>query len=669
MDMWLQGFQVALSGSNPLLLLLGTVIGLVVGVLPAVGPSFGVTLALPFTYGLDPAAALILLCAIQSACAYGDSIASILVNVPGGPGTVASCWEGYPLTRQGRAGTALGIATGASFIGGIIGWLSFVLLAGPMTEFALIIGAPEYFVLGIMALALISIASKGETIKGLIMGCLGLLLGMIGSDPVTGMVYRFSFGLAQLEPGIEIVLGALAIFAIPQLVDMLEEGGTIAQISQIKDSVITGVLEVLKRPVTIIRAGIVGWLIGVMPALGTSAAGITSYLIEKRSSKHPEEYTHGSMEGLTAAEIGKGACILGDGITSLMLGVPGSVTWAILMAALIIHGVQPGPRFMTAGVLPYTVFAGLLLGQLAYFILGVLFVKYIAKVVYVPNQLLAPVVAVLCFLGAFAAKNYLFDIWIMVALGVFAFAANRSGFPTVPMILGFILTEIIEPNFHRALGVGFGSPLIFLQRPISAALVLITVIFLAWPWIADFIRKRRVVAKPAQAAEASSEIQLVDVLVEEEKEADTAEIVMGVVVISLLLLFLSVSLTYSPEVRLFPMIVSVTGLVLAVSRLVVAVRGKKLAFPSLSAVLARPKEGMAWSWTLALLVLYALAVPFLGLVVASGVFFVAVAFLSGYARGTRHWIIVAITTVAVLLCLMGASSVLRMELPAGIFGA
>ena len=175
MDMWIQGFQAALSGSNPLMLALGTVVGLVVGVLPAVGPSFGVTLALPFTYGLDPAAAMILLCAIQASCAYGDSIASILVNVPGGPGTVATMWEGYPLTRQGKAGTALGIATAASLAGGIIGWLSFVVLAGPMTAFAMMIGGPEYFVLGIMALALISLASKGETVKGVVMACLGLL--------------------------------------------------------------------------------------------------------------------------------------------------------------------------------------------------------------------------------------------------------------------------------------------------------------------------------------------------------------------------------------------------------------------------------------------------------------------------------------------------------------
>src|SRR5213593_1814332 len=468
MNVWLQGFQLALSGANLFFLLLGTCIGLIVGVVPVVGPSFGVTLALPFTTGMDSATAVIMLAAIQSAAAYGDSIASILINVPGGPGTVASMWEGYPMTRKGMAGTALGVATGASFVGGLLAWFSFVLLAAPMTAFALMIGAPEYFVLGIAALALISIASKGETIRGLIMGCMGLLLGMMGPDPVSGITYRFSFGIAALEPGIDIALGALAIFALPQLVTLLEEGGTIARVAEVKDSVLGGVIEAFRRPRSLIRGGIIGWLIGVLPALGTSAAGISSYLIEKKFSKERDQFGQGSIDGLTAAEVGKGACVLGDGITSLLLGVPGSVTWAILMAALIVHGIQPGPRFMTAGVLPYTVFAGLLLSQLMYFVIGIL-----------------------CFLGAYVTKNYVFDIWIMVVLGVFAMSVERNGYPTVPMILGFILADLIEANFHRALAIGFGSYSVFFERPISLVMIVLVFLFGARPWAMEFYRRRR----------------------------------------------------------------------------------------------------------------------------------------------------------------------------------
>src|SRR5215471_829901 len=481
MHLWLEAFQQAFSCANVFFLFLGTCIGLIVGVLPVVGPSFAVALALPFTIGMDSAASLILLTAMQSSCTFGDSIGSILLNVPGGPGTVASMWDGYPMTRQGRAGTALGIAAGASLVGGLVGWLSFVLLAAPMTAFALMIGPPEYFVLGIAALMLISIASKGETVKGLIMGCMGLLLGMIGADPVSGVTYRFSFGIPALEPGIEIALGALAVFAVPQLITMLEEGGEIGRVAEVKDSVLGGVIQAFRRPWSLLRGGLVGWLIGVLPALGTSAAGIASYLIEKKFSKEREQFGQGSMDGLTAAEVGKGACVLGDGITSLMLGIPGSVTWAILMAALIMHGVQPGPRFMTAGVLPYTVFAGLLLGQLMYFMIGILFVKHLTRIVYVPNTILAPIVAILCFWGAYVAKNYVFDIWIMVVLGLFAFGAQRTGHPTVPLILGFILANLVEANFHRALAVGFGSYAIFFERPISLVMIVVTGLFAAWP--------------------------------------------------------------------------------------------------------------------------------------------------------------------------------------------
>src|SRR5207245_1519624 len=191
--------------------------------------------------------------------------------------------EGYPMTRKGKAGTALGVATGASFVGGLLGWFSFVLLAAPMTAFALMIGAPEYFVLGVAALALISIASKGETVRGLIMGCIGLLLGMMGPDPVSGITYRFSFGIAALEPGIDIALGALAIFALPQLVTLLEEGGTIARVAEVKDSVLGGVIEAFKRTQSLIRGGLIGWLIGVLPALGESDAGVSSILIKKNN--------------------------------------------------------------------------------------------------------------------------------------------------------------------------------------------------------------------------------------------------------------------------------------------------------------------------------------------------------------------------------------------------
>ena len=648
MNLWFEGFQLALSGANLLFLLLGTCIGLIVGVIPVVGPSFGVTLALPFTSGMDPATAVILLAAIQSSAAYGDSIASILINVPGGPGTVASMWEGYPMTRKGKAGTALGIATGASFVGGLLGWLSFVLLAAPMTAFALMIGAPEYFVLGIAALALISIASKGETIRGLIMGCMGLLLGMMGPDPVSGITYRFSFGIAALEPGIDIALGALAIFALPQLVTLLEEGGTIARVAEVKDSVLGGVIEAFRRPQSLIRGGIIGWLIGVLPALGTSAAGISSYLIEKKFSKERDQFGQGSIDGLTAAEVGKGACVLGDGITSLLLGVPGSVTWAILMAALIVHGIQPGPRFMTAGVLPYTVFAGLLLSQLMYFVIGILLVKQLVRIVHVPTEILVPMVAILCFLGAYVTKNYVFDIWIMVVLGIFALGAERNGYPTVPMILGFILADLIEANFHRALAIGFGSYAVFFTRPISLVMIVLVFLFGARPWAMEFYRRRR------QGSRKTTE----------PLSVKSGEFYFGGAVTLILLIFLLSSFRYSSEVRLFPVIVSSAGLVLMAYWLLTTVSARKIERPISEDI--HSARGVPAILGVLLVAVYALLVPAAGFITASMSFFVLVMFLSRSGHESKRWKVVSVLTIAIGLFLLSFERLLQVNLPRGL---
>ena len=648
MNLWFEGFQLALSGANLFFLFLGTCIGLIVGVIPVVGPSFGVTLALPFTSGMGPATAVILLAAIQSSAAYGDSIASILINVPGGPGTVASMWEGYPMTRKGKAGTALGIATGASFVGGLLGWFSFVLLAAPMTAFALMIGAPEYFVLGIAALALISIASKGETIRGLIMGCMGLLFGMMGPDPVSGITYRFSFGIAALEPGIDIALGALAIFALPQLVTLLEEGGTIARVAEVKDSVLGGVIEAFRRPQSLIRGGIIGWLIGVLPALGTSAAGISSYLIEKKFSKERDQFGQGSIDGLTAAEVGKGACVLGDGITSLLLGVPGSVTWAILMAALIVHGIQPGPRFMTAGVLPYTVFAGLLLSQLMYFVIGILLVKQLVRIVHVPTEILVPMVAILCFLGAYVTKNYVFDIWIMVVLGVFALGAERHGYPTVPMILGFILADLIEANFHRALGIGFGSYVVFFARPISLVMIVLVFLFGARSWAMEVYRRRR------QGSRKTRE-PLTD---------KSGEFYFGGAVTLILLIFLLSSFRYSSEVRLFPVIVSSAGLVLMAYWLLTTMSDRKIKQPSSEDI--HSAGGVPAVLGVGLLGVYALLVPAAGFITASMSFFVLVMFLSRSRRESKRWRMVSVLTIAIGLFLLSFERLLQVNLPTGL---
>jgi hypothetical protein len=280
------------------------------------------------------------------------------------------------------------------------------------------------------------------------------------------------------------------------------------------------------------------------------------------------------------------------------------------------------------------------------------------KIVYIPNQILAPIIAILCFLGAYVAKNYVFDIWIMVALGIFAFFASRNGYPTVPMILGFILADLIEGNFHRSLGVGFGSPMIFVTRPIALVMLVITVVFIAWPWIVDFIKRRQVTS--------AKTIEVLSAITDEEvEEVSTGEIIMGGVVVAVLLVFLVTSFSYSAEVRLFPVIVCIVGLILSLYWLFVAVRTKKItrsAFTGLSV----GKGGMPWLIGLASLVVYALAVPVLGFLIASTLYFVLVPIFAGYKMANGRWKPIAATAVGVVLFLFVFTRFLQVDLPPGV---
>ena len=495
--MWLEAFATALQAQNVLYLLIGTGIGLVIGALPGLGPLFGVALMLPFTFGMPAATAIIFLVSIHAATAYGDSIASILINTPGGVGSVAACWDGYPLAKKGKAALALGISTFGSLLGGIIGWISLVLVAPILTAFAIQIGAPEYFMLGILALLLLAIAARGEHMRGLILGGVGLLLAFIGLDPIEGLNYRFTYGIPFLEDGLRLVPVTVGLFALSQAIVLSEQGGKIADIvDDIGGSVWEGIREVVRRPLTVIRGGIVGILLGIMPALGISTANIVAYFVEKRFSKEPDTFGHGNPAGLLAPETSKSACVVGDLIPTFTLGIPGSATTAILMVALVIHNLEPGPRFFLSGVAPYTVFAGILLAQFAFFISGMFLARYFAKIVLVPNALLVPSIVLLSFIGAYAMQNRIEDVVVTIVFGVVGYLLHKAKWPTACLVLGMVLGELIESNFHRALRIGDDTISIFFERPISLVLLIITVLFLVLPYLIPLVL-RVVKRKPA----------------------------------------------------------------------------------------------------------------------------------------------------------------------------
>ena len=657
--MWIEGFTNALSGMNVLWLLLGSAIGLVIGVLPALGANFGVALMLPFTFGMDPAGAMIMLCAIHAACNYGDSITSILLNVPGGPGTVATCWDGYPMAQQGRGGEALGIATLSSFIGGVTVWLMLALLVNPITKLALAFGAPEYFALVFMALGLVSVAAKGETLKGLIMACMGLALSAVGQDEVLGTTYRFTFGIPMLEAGIPIVVSTLGIFAIPQVIEMLEAGGSVAKCNEVKDSIIKGFLAPLRRPLTVLRAGAVGAFVGILPALGVALAGIASYLTEKKYSKEASQFGKGAPAGLVAAEVGKGACVVGDLIPTFTLGVPGSVTGAILMAALIMQGIEPGPKFLMSGSLPYTVFAGLLLAQATFLVTGVVVGKQLCRIAYVPNTLMAPILTVLVFLGAYATQNSGFDILLALVFGLFAHILGKIGYPVVCMVLGLILGPILEANFHRALGESLGSYAVFVTRPMAVGMFLITILFLVGPYLVHIYNRYRKGPR-GFIAEALDE--------EEAARSYKGECILLLLLLLVFAVFLIVARQYRPLVRLFPDLASSLGIGVAVWRLAIIISRVIKAHswgddPPAVPPFSFFSGSLSWQWSLVTLSGYVLAIYALGFLAASGVYIMGVLII---AFGRQMW---KRTILAALLTGLGVwllAKVVHIMLPLGL---
>ncbi|HVO92285.1 MAG TPA: tripartite tricarboxylate transporter permease [Terriglobales bacterium] len=460
----------------------GSAFGMVIGALPGLGPLFGVALMLPLTFGMPPATAIIFLTAVHAATAYGDSFASIMINAPGGVGSVASCWDGYPMAQQGKAGVAMGISTFGSFIGGVTGWISLVLLSPLLIMVAVHMGPPEYFMVAIMALSLLALASGEQPLKGLFLGGIGLLLSFIGRDPITAEA-RFTFGITYLEDGLPLAAVVLGLFALSQALVLSQEEGSISQFRTI-GNIWHGFLEVLKFPATVARASVVGIFMGVLPALGLSSANVVAYFVEKRAAKDPEKFGQGDSRGLLAPEIAKNACIVGDLIPTFALGIPGSSVTAIFLAAMIMHGLQPGPEFFSrSGALPYTVFAGILLAQVSFFIMGLLFARQFAKAVLIPNALLVPIIVVLSFVASLALRGDVEDIVVTFVFGFLGYLMSIYRYPAACVVLGLVLGDLVEANFQRSLLIGRGSYLIFFTRPLSLTLFILTVLMLVWPYL------------------------------------------------------------------------------------------------------------------------------------------------------------------------------------------
>jgi putative tricarboxylic transport membrane protein len=475
-----QGALLAFKWANLAALVGGTIWGLVIGALPALGSVYAVALLLPLTFYLPLDTSLILLVSSQISCIWGDSIASIVVNTPGGPASVASCWDGYPMARQGKAGMALGISLTATLIGGIVGWTFLVLVSRPVAAFSVKFGSPEYFLIGVLAISLVGVLAKGSMLKGILLGGLGVFMATIGMNPLTGTT-RFTFGTVYLLDGLPFVPVVLGLFAFAQIIRLMAGGGeSIAERVSPQDSPWRGIVESIRRPITIIRSSIIGFYIGVLPLLGINVANVLAYTIEKRSSKEPETFGQGNISGLLSAEVGKSCCLFGDLVPTFAIGIPGSPTSALFLSALMIQGVQPGAAFFK-GTLHWTVFVGFLMALVAVFLLGFPLLKPLSAIVRVPTGILVPVLTALTFTGAVATRSEIRDILVVIVFGVMGYIWDRKGYPLMCLVLGMLLGDMLEKNLLRSLAIGGWG--VFLSRPISAVLLIILVGYLTWPYL------------------------------------------------------------------------------------------------------------------------------------------------------------------------------------------
>lgn len=488
--MWIESLKIALSLDVMIYVVFGTVVGIIIGALPGLGPMFTLALFVSMTFVMTPAQALVFLAALYGSCVFGGSISSILLNTPGTPGSIATTFDGYPLAKKGEGGRALGAAATASFFGGIVGVAAVALLGPVLAELSLVLGPAEYFMLTLAGLSMVAVASQGDTTRGLIMAGLGLMLSFVGRDVITGAL-RFTLGTFYLEDGIDDVPLAIGLFAFSQALILANERGSIAGAkSESVSGIWQGIKDTIARPINVIRSSVIGVFLGILPGVGINAANFIAYLAEKSSSKKKDTFGKGNIAGVIAPESSNNACSLATLIPTFGLGIPGSNTSALFLAALMIHGITPGYDFYTAsGHLFATVIWGMVIAQFAFLILGLLGARYFVKVTQIPNALIVPGIVLLAFVGSFGGNREIMDVMLMIITGLLGYYLVIYKYPMACLILGSILGNLAEHNFNRALRISHGSYGIFFNRPVSLVLFIIIIFSISLPYIKPYLGK------------------------------------------------------------------------------------------------------------------------------------------------------------------------------------
>ena len=464
----LNGFAVALTFKHLAMCFLGVLMGQMVGVLPGIGPAAAIALLLPLTFGTDPTAAIILFAGIYYGAQYGGTLTSVLVSVPGESSTVMTSIDGYQLALQGRAGPALGIAAIGSFIAGTLGTVGLMLLAPALAQAALAFGPPEYFAL--VVLGLTALAAVGSSLlKGLVAGVAGLLVGTIGIDPQNGIA-RFDFGRTWLLDGVEFIVLTVALFGLGEVVASCVLGVQ-RPVADVKSALPTREdWRACRMP--ILRGTGIGFFVGVLPATGATIASFLAYIVEKKLAKDPSRFGKGAIEGVAAPEASNNAAAAGAMVPMFALGVPGSGTTAIILGALIMFGIRPGPElFAKNAELVWAVIASMYIGNVILLVLNLPLAGLFARLLRIPYQWLYPPILALCIAGVYSQSNSLEDCWLLAGFGVLGWLMKRYDWSMAPMVLGLVLGPMFETALRQSLTLSHASPAIFVTRPISAVLL------------------------------------------------------------------------------------------------------------------------------------------------------------------------------------------------------
>ncbi|MDN4609963.1 tripartite tricarboxylate transporter permease [Arthrobacter burdickii] len=486
----LNGFGVVLEPTNLLYCLLGVVIGMLIGVLPGLGPAATIAILLPLTYGIEPVTAIIMLSGIFYGAQYGGTITSVLLRLPGEASSVVTVFDGYALTKQGRAGTALGVAAIGSFVGGTVAIVGLTFLAPLVAGFALDFGPPEYTALALLGILLVATVSNGGRLKSLIAAAVGLLLATVGRDGFTGES-RFTLGSLELADGLDFVPIAMGIFGLGEILYNLEERHNKVSAPAKVANVWPSRKDLKQASGAIGRGSVLGFFLGILPGGGATLSSLAAYAMEKKRAKDPSRFGKGAIEGVAGPETANNAAATSSFIPLLTLGIPANATMAIIFGALLIQGVTPGPQLVQNDPeLFWGVVNSMYIGNILLLIMSIPLVGVFVRILRVRPAILAPVTVLITLIGVYTINNSIFDIWLVIFFGVIGYLMKKFGFEPGPLVLAFVLGALLEESLRRSLLLFGGDATQFAGRPITAVLLLVFVVVILLP-VLQKARKNR----------------------------------------------------------------------------------------------------------------------------------------------------------------------------------